>query len=557
MAESREMTVARFVTAANEVTIGGFWREHAKGELRTKRDHEILGFLSPCWEKRYMAGVFCAKETIFGAFVQELLNMPISLLLALYLVYPRYPFNMGQAYMFSRGLETLRIDGYLALVLLTHGKLVSFHRLMKYGEPLSMGKTHSCIDTYSYKCAAGLKTLLVEYLLMQNRHMTGEEKNPKTREEWREANGGIPLLTDLCLAMRSDPVGMIRGLEEVVTCIYGPAVTYAFPDPLVAAYRHSVVHLSLISVLDGTALNWCQQEVLRARMSNTVLFGKVKDPKLVVLNFRGQLQCRMGGKREGPIETYPKFWNLNPLTANGQEILRIPAWKKSFELIKKELEAILEKEVLPATILEFPTVRRMTLRMNSPLVLPSLFARATVEKQQVEFTDGWDPLFIDYTAAVYFHTCGIKINSWTTQAKKMRGSMPPKFEVREILRLLDRASLESGSPIWDDGRMIVEEGHIALKAEMKFATRKYRAPYGLEQVEMRQEGKELDAAGSLYVALTEYKKQDPATSSPLSVGTPGDRRTGLVEDRFRKILERRQAESGEESIDETLSETGE
>ena len=86
IAESREMTVARFVTAANEVTIGGFWREHAKGELKTRRDHEILGFLSPCWKKRYMAGVFCAKETIFGAFVQELLNMPISLLLALYLV---------------------------------------------------------------------------------------------------------------------------------------------------------------------------------------------------------------------------------------------------------------------------------------------------------------------------------------------------------------------------------------------------------------------------------------------------------------------------------------
>ena len=42
-----------------------------------------------------MAGVFCSKETIFGAFVQELLSMPISLLLVLYLVYPRYLFNMG------------------------------------------------------------------------------------------------------------------------------------------------------------------------------------------------------------------------------------------------------------------------------------------------------------------------------------------------------------------------------------------------------------------------------------------------------------------------------
>ena len=258
VAEIREMTVGSFVTAANEVTIGGFWREHAKGELRTRKDHETLNFLSPCWKKKYMAGVFCAKETIFGAFVQEHLSMPISLLLGQYLVYPRYLFNMGPAYMFSRGVETLRIDGYLAPVLLTHGELVSFYRSMKYGEPQSMGKTHSSVDTYSYKCAAGLKTLLVEYLLMQNRHMTGEEKNPKTRDEWREANGGIPLLTDLCLAMRSDPVGMIRGLEEVVTCIYGPAVTYAFPDPLVAAYRNSVVHVSLISVLDGTALNWCR-----------------------------------------------------------------------------------------------------------------------------------------------------------------------------------------------------------------------------------------------------------------------------------------------------------
>ena len=135
--------------------------------------------------------------------------------------------------------------------------------------------------------------------------------------------------------------------------------------------------------------------------------------------------------------------------------------------------------------------------------------------------------------------------------------MPPNFEVRDILRTLDQANLENMLPVWDDGRMIVEEGHIALKDERKLPTRKYRAPYGLEQVEMKQEEKELDAAGLLYVALTEYKKQDPAAPSPLSVGTPGDRRSGPVEDRFRKILDRRRAESEEDYMDETLSETGE
>ena len=74
---------------------------------------------------------------------------------------------------------------------------------------------------------------------------------------------------------------------------------------------------------------------------------------------------------------------------------------------------------------------------------------------------------------------------------------------------------------------------------------------------MKQEEKELNGAGAIYVALTEYKKQDPATPSPLSVGAPGDKTSGPVETRFRDVLERRRAESEGESMDETLSEAGE
>ena len=122
--------------------------------------------------------MFYAGKAIFEAFLQELLSMPINLLLALYLVYHRYLFNMGPAYMVSRGVETLRIDGYLTLILLTHGE-----RLMKYGEPLSVRKAHPSPDTYSYNGAAGLKTLLVEYLLMQNGHLTGEERSARREKK--------------------------------------------------------------------------------------------------------------------------------------------------------------------------------------------------------------------------------------------------------------------------------------------------------------------------------------------------------------------------------------
>ena len=128
-------------------------------------------------------------------------------------------------------------------------------------------------------------------------------------------------------------------------------------------------------------------------MSETVLFGNVKEPELIVLKFWGQLQCRMGEKREGLIEAYPKFWNLNSVAKITREVLRIPAWKKSFKIAKKELETILERYVLPAAIPEFPAVRRMTLGMNSPMVVPSIHAREALEQQQNVFTHRWDPSF--------------------------------------------------------------------------------------------------------------------------------------------------------------------
>ena len=206
---------------------------------------------------------------------------------------------------------------------------------------------------------------------------------------------------------------------------------------------------------------------------------------------------QVGGKRDGPIEAYPKFWSLNPFAKSTREILIIPAWKKSFDFLTKELETTLERVVFPVTIPEFPTVRRMTLVKSSPMLVPSIQTREAVEWQQKLFTHGWDPLFIGYSAAVCFHTCEIKINWWTTQAKNMKGSMPPRCEVRAVNRVLERAGFENQDPVYDNGRMIVEEAQLALKNEMKFSTRRHLAPLGLEEVELQHVGRKLDAAGAL------------------------------------------------------------
>ena len=89
----------------------------------------------------------------------------------------------------------------------------------------------------------------------QNRSGTGEDETIEREEDVRRHVGGMPLLTDLSLAMRTDPLALIRGATEFVTVIYGPAVTFAFPDVKVEAYRRSVLHLNLISAVNGNALN--------------------------------------------------------------------------------------------------------------------------------------------------------------------------------------------------------------------------------------------------------------------------------------------------------------
>ena len=94
-------------------------------------------------------------------------------------------------------------------------------------------------------------------------------------------------------------------------------------------------------------------------MSEKVLFGKIKDPEFMVLTYRGELQCRMGGKREDPIEASAlQFWKLNSLEKQAREVLKIPTWTEAFDLIRKELVCFFERDKLLATLPEFPTVRQ-------------------------------------------------------------------------------------------------------------------------------------------------------------------------------------------------------
>ena len=165
----------------------------------------------------------------------------------------------------TEGLENLRLDGLLTLIAITHGNLGGPMNLTRHPEQMTgnVKKFDMKKSMDSWTKVSDLRHVLIQYLLQQNRF--GEDKTIEKEKDVRRHAGGMPLLTDLSLAMRTHPLALIRGTTEFVTVIYGPAVTFAIPDVNVEAYRRSVLPLNLNSAVDGSALNWCEQNVSYVR----------------------------------------------------------------------------------------------------------------------------------------------------------------------------------------------------------------------------------------------------------------------------------------------------
>ena len=68
--------------------------------------------------------------------------------------------------------------------------------------------------TDSWTKMRDLRHTLIQYLLQQNRFGTGKDETIEAEEDVRRQAGGMPLLTDLSLAMRTNPLALIRGARS-------------------------------------------------------------------------------------------------------------------------------------------------------------------------------------------------------------------------------------------------------------------------------------------------------------------------------------------------------
>ena len=128
-----------------------------------------------------------------------------------------------------------------------------------------------------------------------------EDKSVSNESEVKKC-GGMPLLTDLALMMRIDPLALIFGLREFVTMVYGPTVAHVFPDIQNEAYRPSVLYVNRVSVVDCSVINWMEQRNLRGLAIDDRLFGKISESGWVLIYLNNSFKCRMGGENLSNVQ---------------------------------------------------------------------------------------------------------------------------------------------------------------------------------------------------------------------------------------------------------------
>ena len=309
----------------------------------------------------------------------------------------------------------------------------------------------------------------------------------------------MPLLTDLSLAMRTDPLALIRGVTEFVTVIYGPAVTFAFPDIKVEAYRRSVLHLNLISAVDGSTLNGCEQHTLRELMSEDLLFAKISEPEMTVINFDDHFRNRMGEVERGHIEVFPKLWNLRPYDKTNGEITRVPRLTAAYHKVREETKDWGDYKKLPEAIPEFPLIRRMLLGAVSMVQTPRLRPFETNERRVGNFVGTMDPYFVGRNAAVLQYTRFAYTDQATTR-RISNAATPKPGRFDEEWKGLDL------TPMRMRGRTELPEASLILtsvKQEMKVGgilqTRTFLAPFGCEEIKVVHGEEEDRSAGTLLI----------------------------------------------------------
>ena len=286
--------------------------------------------------------------------------------------------------------------------------------------------------------------------------------------------------------------------------------------------------------MNGSALNWCEQHVLRELMSEDLLFAKISEPEMTVVNFDDHFRDLIRELDREHIEVFPKLWNLRPYDKTNGEITRIPRLTAAYHKVREETKGWGDCRKLPEETPEFPLIRRMLLGAVSAVQIPRLRAFETNERRMAKFSETMDPCFVGRNAAMLQHTQF----AYTDQATRRRISnaatpKPGRFD--EEWAKLDLAPMRMrGRAKLPEVSLILTSMKPELTAGGTLQMIILLAPFGYEEVKIVYGEEEDQSAGRLIIPkfpeVARGEEQGPSNSrgkSERDDGQGGSRRSEI------------------------------
>ena len=234
-------------------------------------------------------------------------------------------------------------------------------------------------------------------------------------------------------------------------------------------------------------------------MSEDLLFAKISEPEMTVVNFEDHFRNHMGEVDRGHIEVFPKLWNLRPHDKTNGEITRIPRLMTAYHKMREETKGWGDYKKLPEEIPEFPLIRRMLLGAVSAVQFLRMGAFETNEMRMAKFSEMMDPCFIGRNVAVLQYT---QFN-YTDEATRRRLSnaatpKPGRFD-EEWAKLGLAPMIMRGKADLPEASLISTSVKPGLTVGGTLQTRTTLAPFGHQEIKVVHGEEEDQSAGRLII----------------------------------------------------------
>ena len=208
--DARELAggkMLKLMQDVNTMSLDKFQADVLATKAQYERSDAIMGGMGVGWTPSFLSTCYPkASRNLIASFVKDIRKLSIGLVLALYVTFGHENFVKGPANLFTQALGDLRLDGLLTLTAMTYGRLGDLLVLLRYPEQLQgpSREFNAQLENASLRKMKDWRTLLLQYLLQQNRSVTGEDKVATNAGECKQYCG-MSLLTDLAVMMRIDP----------------------------------------------------------------------------------------------------------------------------------------------------------------------------------------------------------------------------------------------------------------------------------------------------------------------------------------------------------------